>query len=153
MNTGVAAESMDYQNRFHTELIVLLGEFDGAGFADHVDLDSTWVLHGRLDLGSDVTGQLDGAEVINRLRPDKNPDFAAGADSVGFLDAGEAVGDILQVAHPVTKVLGTDVAGARPGGADCVDGADDERFDGRGFDVVVVLFGSQGDFFGRAVLA
>lgn len=34
----------------------LLGEFDGASFADDIYFDSTWVLHCAFDFGSDIAG-------------------------------------------------------------------------------------------------
>src|SRR5690606_39074574 len=121
--------------------------FYGAGFADDVDLDGTRVLHSGLDLRRDVAGELDGAEVIDLTWLHKDADFAAGADGVGFFDSLEAVGDVFQFFHTLCKVFSADVAGAWTGCADGVDHTDDQSFGSRGFDIIMVLLGSQGDFF------
>ena len=52
-----------------------------AGRRDGIRL---YVVHAAFDLGGDVAGQLDGAEVVDGLRLHEHADFAAGADGVGL---------------------------------------------------------------------
>lgn len=55
---------------------MLLGEFDSASFANDVDLDGTWILHGALDLGGNVSGEFDSTEVVNMFWANNNANFA-----------------------------------------------------------------------------
>lgn len=116
----------------------LLGIFDGAGLADHIDLNDAWVGHGGFDLVGDVASEFEGGEVVDLLGLDNDADFAASGDSVGLVDAWEAGGDVLEVTHALGEVLSGNVAGAWASGGKRVDDFDDDGLGGGGLDVVVM---------------
>ena len=129
----------------------LFGVFDGAGFADDVDRDDAGVGHGGFEFVGDVAGELEGGEVVDLFGFDDDADFSAGGDGIGFVDAGEAGGDVFEVAHAFGEVFCGDVAGAGASGGDGVADFDDDGFGGGGFDVVVVGGDGVDDGFGHAV--
>ena len=73
---------------------VLFGVLDGASFADDVDLDDAGVGHGGFDFVGDVAGEFQGGEVVDLFGFDDDADFSTGGAGVGFVDAGEAGGDV-----------------------------------------------------------
>src|SRR5712692_11995399 len=116
----------------------LFGVLHSASLPDHRYLDLTRVLQRVLDLLRDVAGEARGLEVIELVGLDHDADLATRLDSEGFLDAGEAVRDALELLQTL-DVVRDDLAsstGAR--GADRVGGRD-ERADHRyRLDVAVV---------------
>src|SRR5690349_17785686 len=75
----------------------LLRVLDGARLADDRDLDLARVGQVVLDLLDDVASEAGRREVVDLVRADEDPDLAARLDGERPLDAGEAVGDALQV--------------------------------------------------------
>ena len=63
----------------------------------HRHFDLTRVGQLLFDLAHDVAGQAAGREVVDLLRPNEDPDLAAGLHGERALDAGEALGDGLEV--------------------------------------------------------
>src|SRR5512146_899100 len=68
----------------------LLGVLDGSGLANDGDLDLARVGQLVLDLLDDVAGEPGRGQVVDLVRPDEDPDLAAGLDRERLLDAGEA---------------------------------------------------------------
>src|SRR6476469_9250979 len=95
----------------------LLCVLNCAGFADNIHLNGARVLHSALDLGGDVTRQLNRTEVVNALGLNHHPYFAASTDGIDFFDALEPKRDVFKLTHTFHKVFGRYVAGARTGGA------------------------------------
>ena len=78
--------------------------------------------------------------------------LAAGLDRERALDAGEALGDGLEVLEPLDVGVHRLAAGARPRGADGVGDLDDRRLQAGVFDLLVVG-GDRVDDLGRQVVA
>src|SRR3977135_640467 len=90
---GASVRSPGFRSR-------LLCVLHGPRLADHRDLDLTGIGQRLLDLADDVAGQPGGGEVVDLLGPDEDADFAPGLDGKRLLDAGEALGDGLEVLEP-----------------------------------------------------
>src|SRR4051794_27173172 len=75
----------------------LLRVLDGARFADHGDLDLARVGQRLLDLAHDVAREAGRSQIVDLVRSDEDADLAPGLHGKRAIDAGEAVGDRLQV--------------------------------------------------------
>ena len=69
---------------------------------------------------------------------DEDPDLATGLDGERPLDAGEALGDRLEVLEPLDVGVHRLAAGTRPRGADRVGDLDDRRLDAGVLDLLVM---------------
>src|SRR5258705_1953596 len=75
----------------------LLRVLHGPRLADDRHLDLARIGQLLLDLAHDVAGEAGGGEGVDLLPPDEEPDLAPGLDGKRALDAGETVGDGLEV--------------------------------------------------------
>src|SRR5690242_1489451 len=91
----------------------LLRVVHGAGLADHRDPDLARVLELLLDPARDLGGEPLGPRVVDLGVLDHDPYLAAGLDRVALLDAGEAVGDLLQLLEALDVDL--EALAPRPG--------------------------------------
>src|SRR4051794_37846011 len=107
----------------------LLRVLDRARLADHRDLDLARVGQVVLDLLDDVPREAGRGEVVDLLGTDQDPDLAAGLDRERALDAGEALGDALQVLEPLDVRLHRLAPRTRARRADRIGDLDDGRLD------------------------
>ena len=96
-------------------LRVLLGVVDGLGLPQDVNLDLTGVGELLLDLLGDVAGEQDHLILADVLGLDHDADLAARLDGVGARDAGEALGDLLELFEALDVVFDVLAPGAYRG--------------------------------------
>lgn len=100
----------------------LAREFDGTGFADDGDFDLAGILEVLLDLEGDLAGKVVRFHVPKLLGFDEDADLAACLESVGLLDALEAVCDRFKISKALEVILDVVAACARTGTGDGVSG-------------------------------
>src|SRR5829696_4239184 len=116
----------------------LLRVLDGARLADDGDLDLARVGQVVLDLLDDVAREARRGEVVDLLGADEDPHLPTGLDRERAFDAGEALGDPLEVLEALDVRLHRLAAGSRSRGADGVGDLDDRGLDAGELDLLVV---------------
>ena len=106
-----------------------------------------------LDLLGDIAREQDHLVLADVLRLDHDADLAAGLDGVAAGDAGEALGDLLELFETLDVVLDVLAARAGTGRGDRVRRLDEAGLDGMRLDVAVVGLDAVDDRVALAVLA
>src|SRR5947209_5867197 len=107
----------------------LLRVLHGTRLPDDRHFDLAGIRELFLDLADDIAREAGCGEIVDLLGSDEDADFAAGLDGEAALDAGEALGDRLQVLEPPHVRVHRLAARARPTGRDGVGDLDDRRLD------------------------
>src|SRR5262249_120540 len=105
----------------------LLRVLDGPRLADDGDLDLARVGQAVLDRLYDVGGEPAGRQVVDLVGTDEDPDLAPGLNGERAVDAGEALGDRLEILEALDVRLHGLAASARAGRRDRVGDLDDRR--------------------------
>ena len=135
-----------------TEKSQLFCVVDGAGLANHVDLDLAGVIQLVLDLLCDVACQKNHCVVGYLVRVDDDADLAAGLNGKGARNARRFVRDALQLFQTLDVVLDVLAACARTGGGNRVGCLNQAGYNGLGLDVAVVRLDGVDDRRGLLVL-
>ena len=90
-----------YANEKKIHAISLLRVFNGAGFANDIDLDLPGVGHLFFDFLGNVAGHHVGVFIGDHLAGDQNPDLAAGLNSKAAFASGHRGADPLEVFEPL----------------------------------------------------